>query len=631
MGLGKTIQSIAFLTTLYENLHNNPSVAYPTGKKVLILAPLITLENWVNEFRKWHVDGFSSILGQVFNFSGISSEYKYKRIKYLKYWYINGGVMLMNYDQFRHLMLSSSDKEDFYSLLINPGPDVVILDEGHIIRNSSSHISRLVSEFRTRARICLTGYPLQNHLLEYYHMLNFIAPGMLGSQENFKSYFTFYIEKSYADSSSSIKRNALCRFYTLQILTNEVTHRRDSEAFEKDLPPKTEYIVKFKMTDIQRLGYIMTLETIVHQSSLLNNLFVLRTICNHPKIFQKILSARKSKRREKFYIKEANTITDENYMDILCENETASPDNDNTDESINANKNNEATLSENEEAETPDWGDDWDDDAFCWTTDYFKNNEIESWKSSNKISFIVDLAMDCKVIDEKLLIVSHSIACHDYLQHLFSIINIQTSRVDGNTLSNVRQSIINSFNSDKSKHVLLLSAKAAAIGINVTGANRIVLVDQDWNPLYDEQSVGRIYRYGQSKPVTVYRLITASSIEERIFAQSVHKKSISRRLIDNKISSVVSKEELKDYYVMPELDLPQANMDDIRNYIQPDFVTYSALLQNKQYLTEFDIYSIKAVDVYDPTTKLTKEEKEIAAAEALKFLKKWRQKYSDFL
>lgn len=82
---------------------------------------------------------------------------------------------------------------------------------------------------------------------------------------------------------------------------------------------------------------------------------------------------------------------------------------------------------------------------------------------------------------------------------------------------------------------------------------------------------------------------------------------------------------------MPELNLPRANMDDIRNHIQPDFVTYSALLQNKQYLTEFDIYSIKAADVYDPTTKLTKEERETATAEALEFLKKWRKKYSDFL
>lgn len=53
-------------------------------------------------------------------------------------------------------------------------------------------------------------------------------------------------------------------------------------------------------------------------------------------------------------------------------------------------------------------------------------------------------------------------------------------------------------------------------------------MDQDWNPLYDEQSIGRLYRYGQKKPVFVYRLMTAVSIEEKIFFQSVHKRSISR-------------------------------------------------------------------------------------------------------
>lgn len=70
--------------------------------------------------------------------------------------------------------------------------------------------------------------------------------------------------------------------------------------------------------------------------------------------------------------------------------------------------------------------------------------------------------------------------------------------------------------------------QAAAIGINVTAANRIVLVDQDWNPLYDEQSIGRVYRYGQTKPVIAYRLITATTIEERIYMQSIHKRSISK-------------------------------------------------------------------------------------------------------
>lgn len=101
-------------------------------------------------------------------------------------------------------------------------------------------------------------------------------------------------------------------------------------------------------------------------------------------------------------------------------------------------------------------------------------------------------------------------------------------RIDGTTPGSERQTIVDTFQTDESYSVMLLSAKAAAIGINLTAANRVVLVDQDWNPLYDEQSIGRVFRYGQTKPVFVYRLITASTIEERILAQSIHKRSISR-------------------------------------------------------------------------------------------------------
>lgn len=101
-------------------------------------------------------------------------------------------------------------------------------------------------------------------------------------------------------------------------------------------------------------------------------------------------------------------------------------------------------------------------------------------------------------------------------------------RIDGTTPGSERQTIVDRFQNDDSFGVMLLSAKAAAIGINLTSANRVVLVDQDWNPLYDEQSIGRVFRYGQKKPVFVYRLITASTIEERIFSQSIHKRSISR-------------------------------------------------------------------------------------------------------
>lgn len=116
------------------------------------------------------------------------------------------------------------------------------------------------------------------------------------------------------------------------------------------------------------------------------------------------------------------------------------------------------------------------------------------------------------------------------MENLLSVFGTKVCRIDGSTPGSERQIVVNRFQNDESFSVILLSAKAAAIGINLTAANRVVLVDQDWNPLYDEQSIGRIFRYGQKKPVFVYRLITASTIEERIFTQSIHKKSVSRYL-----------------------------------------------------------------------------------------------------
>ncbi|KAG1219628.1 hypothetical protein G6F35_007337 [Rhizopus arrhizus] len=495
--------------------------------------------------------------------------------------------MLMNYDQLRYLIVNSSKSEDeYYKYLINPGPDVVVLDEGHRIRNAGSQISQIISEFRTRARICLTGYPLQNHLLEYYYMLDFVAPGILGPKETFKSYFTFYIEKSYADSSKSIRQKAASRLYTLQLLTEEVAHRRDATTLQKDLPFKTEYVVSFKMTDVQRLGYINALKSIEHQGSLIDHLFILRTICNHPKILQKLLIKRKSKRREQFYVNAMNDDKDDDYVDQGSDDESnCDPSLASDPVDVDTEKGNDIDDLYDEETEIAKW----DDDSFQWAIDYFKND-----------------------------------ACHDYLQHLFSVIGIEASRIDGGTSPNLRQPIIDDFNSDQNKLIMLLSAKAAAIGINVTSANRIVLIDQDWNPLYDEQSIGRIYRYGQLKPVVVYRLITSSTIEERIFAQSLHKKSISRRLIDNKLSATISKDELKEYYIHPPPDLPLANMNDIRKNVKPDIVTYSALYQNKDYITECKLHDLETVDEYDPTTRLSKAQQKEALVEATEFLKKWR-------
>jgi SNF2 family DNA or RNA helicase len=148
-------------------------------------------------------------------------------MRYLKHWYTYGGVMLINYDMYRALLTTHNmnDKDSYHKYLVNPGADVVVLDEAHRIKNSTSLLSNHVNKIRTRTRICLTGYPLQNHLIEYYYMINFIAPGLLGSRDSFKSYFSHHIEKCYSDSSKSTKLDAAFKLYVLQLLTGHVTHR----------------------------------------------------------------------------------------------------------------------------------------------------------------------------------------------------------------------------------------------------------------------------------------------------------------------------------------------------------------------------------------------------------------------
>lgn len=133
----------------------------------------------------------------------------------------------MNYDRFSRLLNSkdANNASTYYKYLVNPGADIVVLDEAHRIKNSSSIISHQVQKIRTRSRICMTGYPLQNHLIEYYYMIDFIAPGLLGSVDEFKAYFALYIENCYSDSSKAVKSQAAFKLYVLQLLTNNVTHR----------------------------------------------------------------------------------------------------------------------------------------------------------------------------------------------------------------------------------------------------------------------------------------------------------------------------------------------------------------------------------------------------------------------
>jgi superfamily II DNA or RNA helicase len=98
-------------------------------------------------------------------------------------------------------------------------------------------------------------------------------------------------------------------------------------------------------------------------------------------------------------------------------------------------------------------------------------------------------------------------------------------RLDGSTPAKDRQSLVNRFNApgDESLFAFLLSAKAGGCGINLIGANRLIMIDPDWNPAVDAQAMARCWREGQKKDVIVYRLLSTGTLEERIFQRQLLK------------------------------------------------------------------------------------------------------------
>jgi len=103
-----------------------------------------------------------------------------------------------------------------------------------------------------------------------------------------------------------------------------------------------------------------------------------------------------------------------------------------------------------------------------------------------------------------------------------------------------------SFIQSKAK-VFLISSKAGNVGINLVGANRVIIFDSHWNPTVDLQALYRCYRYGQKKPVFAYRLITEGTMEEKVYSRSVNKTSLAARVLDQKHPARnFSKRELED-------------------------------------------------------------------------------------
>ncbi|EFQ99758.1 chromatin-remodeling complex ATPase chain isw-1 [Nannizzia gypsea CBS 118893] len=124
---------------------------------------------------------------------------------------------------------------------------------------------------------------------------------------------------------------------------------------------------------------------------------------------------------------------------------------------------------------------------------------------------------------DKVLVFSHNVRLLKMLQMLFNHTSYNVSYLDGSMSYEDRSNVVNAFNSDPRQFVFLISTKAGGVGLNITSANKVVVVDPNWNPAYDLQAQDRAYRIGQLRDVEVFRLVSAGTIEEIVYARQIYK------------------------------------------------------------------------------------------------------------
>ncbi|KAI3796901.1 hypothetical protein L1987_39588 [Smallanthus sonchifolius] len=502
MGLGKTLQVIAFLYAAMRCVDIGL-------KAVMIVTPVNVLHNWRHEFRKWSPTEFKAL--RVYMLEDVPRD---RRLELLMKWRAKGGVFLIGYTNFRNLSLGKHVKDrhmakEFHRVL-QDGPDILVCDEAHMIKNTRADTTQALKLVKCQRRIALTGSPLQNNLMEYYCMVDFVREGFLGSSQEFRNRFQNPIENGQHTNSTSDDV--------------KIMNQRSHILYEQ---LKVQRVLYKRFLDVHGL----TQEKASNEKtrkSFFASYQALAQIWNHPGILQ-LMKDKDFNKRENFI---EDSSSDDN-MDYTMAN---------GDKSRNRNdkKNVSGFFKEN------------------WWGDLVMENGYEA-ENSGKMVLLLDILTLCSSIGDKALVFSQSLPTLDLIEHHISKLPRNGKsrkcwkkgkdwyRLDGRTEGSERQKLVENFNDPSNKRVkcTLISTRAGSLGINLYAANRVIIVDGSWNPTYDLQAIYRAWRYGQTKPVFAYRLMAHGTMEEKIYKRQVTKESLSARVVDRQqVHRTISKEEM---------------------------------------------------------------------------------------
>lgn len=502
-------------------------------KSALIIMPVSLLTNWETEFNKWA----PGIRVKLFHGSNKASRERNLRKVQQKH-----GVCLTTYGLvltcYETLGTTSSGEEFLW--------DYIILDEGHKIKNTTK-TSKNIRLIPAKNHFILTGTPIQNNLREMWALFDFVCEGtLLGTSRTFKQEYenpivrarerdaSAYEKRIGMEMSESLRKliapHFLRRTKAMVLEDKKENTGRDvtdgSNQSDKENKPenqarapeqltrKNDFIVWLCMSDTQQKIYsdFLTLERVkellMSNRSPLVELNILKKICDHPRLLST----------------------------LACE---------------------QLGLDEEDRLASVDTCSAGDEEGSSFTMQPKGKGVSETvlTQESCKVVFLVSLLNNLKSEGHRCLVFSQSRKMLDIIQRVITHKGHKVLRIDG-TISKIdeREHLINTFQTDPSYSCFLLTTQVGGVGLTLTAADRVVIVDPSWNPATDAQAVDRVYRIGQKKTVIIYRLITCGTLEEKIYRNQVFKVALMKQTtgVSKNPFRYFSRQELCDLFTLDD-------------------------------------------------------------------------------
>lgn len=543
--LGKTLQAICILAGDHHQRMSKKEANLPS----LVICPPTLTGHWVYEVNKFVSTEYLKPLHYV----GFPNDREKLRPKIAQH-----NLVVVSYDIVR------KDIAFFGQIHWN----YVILDEGHIIKNGKTKCSQAMKQLIANHRLILSGTPIQNNVLELWSLFDFLMPGFLGTEKQFCSRFSRPILASRDPKSSAKDQEAGA--LAMESLHRQVLPfilRRVKEDVLTDLPPKITQDLLCELSPLQ--------ERLYEDFS--------KTHLNSDDLNECLESIDRSSRNDgNAAVRKTHIFQALRYLQNVC----------NHPKLVLTKEHPEFQMIQDDLAKT--------------------NRSLNDIENAAKLPALKQLLLDCGIGTEAsngdplTPINQHRALIFCQLKAMLNIVEndllkkhmptVSYLRLDGGIPAASRHQIVTKFNSDPSIDVLLLTTQVGGLGLNLTGADTVIFVEHDWNPMKDLQAMDRAHRIGQKKVVNVYRLITRKSLEEKIMGLQKFKLLTANTIVSEQNASMdtMATEQLFDLFTLSDDKSAKAhktNTDDSKTNVslKQALENLPDLWEDKEYEEEYDM------------------------------------------